>query len=162
MTRRRTLPGDAMLKGALAGVVAGGAVLIARRLQDTNILEPERFRDDRWDRFIRRTARRLGLHLDASSATLAGAATYLTYSAALGALFGLARKRLPLSVSATAMLESALIFAASVPFSGVIRKRTPRQRRLPKRSWKRPQIPLAPARLFGTSATAAFDQLAKR
>ena len=153
--------GSALAKGALAGLVAGASVLVARRLQNRGILEPEKYRMDRWERTIRRAARDMGFHLTRRGTDVAAATTYLGYAAALGALFGIARVRLPLSVSAKAMLESSLVFAASLPFSGILEERK-RQKRPPRRSIKRPRLPFSPVKFFGPSAGATFERLASR
>lgn len=165
MRRRRSeVPiGEAVLKGALAGAVAGTAVLVARRLQHGGILEPPEHRDDRWERFVRRTARRMGLDLSARATSAAGALTYIGYSAAIGAAFGVARVRLPLSVSASALLESGLVFAASLPLSGLVAEKEKRlKRRRRKRSLRRPELPLPPGTVFGTAASSLFDAVARR
>src|SRR5687767_722557 len=155
--------GEAALKGALAGAVAGAAVLIGRRLQHSGILEPTEFRDDRWERYVRRAARRMGFDLSPRASDIASITTYLAYSAAVGAAFGVARVRLPLSVSATALLESGLVFAASLPLTGVIAEKDSRVRkRRKKRSLRRPEIPLAAGTIFGTAASSLFDAVARR
>lgn len=153
--------GEALAKGALAGLVAGASVLVARRLQERGILEPEQYRMDRWERIVRRVAHQMGFPLGRRGTTIAAATSYLGYAAALGALFGMARVRLPLSVTAKAMLESSLVFAASLPFSGILEEKK-RRKRPPRRSIMRPRLPLSPVKLFGPSAGATFDRFANR
>lgn len=149
---------EAALRGAASGLVGGAALLLAARLEHAGILTNFEGRGPRWGKRIRAAGRKTGLRLSSREVTLAEIGGYLAYSAFLGALFGVARRRLPLTTAARALLESGFVYAASVPIRGAVpqggRKRSPASRSL-----RKPRLPVD-AGDVGLAATRMFDRFA--
>ena len=150
---------EAAVRGAASGLIGGAAVLIAKKLEDEGILAPRDSRGPRWDKRIRAAARGRGISLSHRGVTLTALGGYLAYSALLGAIYGVARSRLPLTAPAESLLESGFIYAASVPISGATPQRKPR-RKPSRRSLRRPRLPVDPNDAFGLAAVRAFDRFA--
>ncbi len=109
--------------GAVAGVAGGLAMLVAGRFED------------------RSEATRRGRRLRAPRVRTIAAGASLTYAAALGAVYGVLRSRLPRRAVARTALVSALSYAMH----------------LPRRS--EPGAPAELSPVFGLATAAAFDVL---
>src|SRR4051812_33789690 len=101
---------EAVMRGAASGLIGGAALLVAARLEHAGILTNREGRGPRWDKRIRGLGRKAGLRLPRRGVTVAEIGGYLAFSAFLGALFGVARRRLPLTTAARALLESGFLY----------------------------------------------------
>ena len=123
MAKRRTLgAGQAAIRGAVSGALAGAAMLVAERIgQATDIYGSTP------------TGRRWAKHFGGARsrrAIAAGWATHIAYSALLGAAYGLVKSRGELSRPAESLLASALAYAAWLPIRSRLPKRGARVKKL--------------------------------
>jgi hypothetical protein len=149
---------EAALRGAASGLVGGAALLVAAKLEEQGILAHRGARGPRWNQRLRGVTRKSGVRLSERAVTVAEIGGYLAYSALLGALFGIARRRLPLTTAARSLLESGFVYAASVPITGAV-PQTGRKRKPSSRSLRRPRLPVD-AEDVGLAATRMFDRFA--
>jgi hypothetical protein len=149
---------EAAMRGAASGFIGGAALLAACKLEERGLISPRDSRGPEWDRRIRGVARKRGIRLSRRGVTLAEVGGYLVYSALLGALFGIAGSRLPLTGAARSLLESSFVYAASVPISGAVPQRR-RKRKVSPRSVRKPRLPVD-AGDVGLAATRVFDRFA--
>jgi hypothetical protein len=103
-----------------------------------------RERASSWERGVRHQAARHGRRLGPGRVRALAAGANLTYAAALGAVYGLLRSRLPGRAATRTALVSALSYAMH----------------LPRRAEPGPPAELSP--VFGLVTAAAFDALAGR
>lgn len=123
---------EALLKGALAGLVGGSALILLRAIEERYLLSERGATASYWQRVVRRQARRLGIRLSPRGALATSAAMELAYAALVGAAYGTARTRKHMAPALQLLLDGALAAAVVLPTEGVI----PRQRSL-KRGVKR-------------------------
>lgn len=148
---------EAALRGAAAGLVGGATVLLLSWLIRRGVVSSDDTLDDEWERLIRNVARRAHLELSARQLRLARMTAQLTYSALVGAAYGVARSRRTLPGPLRAALNSGLVHAASVPVvSGLTPARGPKRKRR-KASAKGISIPVGSAALYGLTTSAAFS-----
>jgi hypothetical protein len=157
-TAKRLTVLEAAMRGAASGLIGGAALLVASELEKRGLITPRESRGPRWDHRIRGVARKGGMRLSRRGVTAAEVGGYLAYSALLGALFGVARSRLPLTGAARSFLESGFVYAASVPISGAV-PHPGRKRKPSARSMRRPRLPMD-AEDLGLAATRVFDRFA--
>jgi hypothetical protein len=147
---------QAALRGAAAGLLGGAAVLALSWLVQRGVVSTDDTVDDEWERLIRNAARTAGISLTASQGRVARVAAQLTYSALLGAIYGVTRTRRAFPVALRAVLNSGLVHAASVPaVAQAMSGRMPRR----KRRQKGLSLPLGTAALYGMTTSAAFSAL---
>lgn len=152
---------QAALRGAAAGLIGGAAVLLLSTLVRRGVLATEDTTDDEWARLIRAAARKAGVTLSARQLRVARMTAQLTYSAMVGAAYGVARTRRQLPGPLRAALNSGLVHAASLPVVADLgpkrRKRPGRKRRT--RAARGLAIPVGSAALYGLTTSAAFTAL---
>ena len=113
---------EAALRGALSGVLAGTAMLVAEQIGEATDLA-------RGPTVARRWATRLGKGRS-KRAVVVGWATHIGYSALLGAAYGVVKNRNQLSRPAQQLISSALAYAAWLPNRSRVPKRGPRVKKL--------------------------------
>ena len=151
---------QAALRGAAAGLIGGGTVLLLSWLVRRGVVASEDTIDDEWERMIRKVARRAGLRLSARQIRVARVTAQLTYSTMVGAIYGVARTRRALPTVVRAALNSGLAHAATLP---VIAELSPKRGR-PRRRRRKPSpkglsLPVGSAALYGMTTSAAFSAL---
>ncbi|HJU89291.1 MAG TPA: hypothetical protein VJ672_07865 [Gemmatimonadaceae bacterium] len=151
---------QAAFRGAAAGLIGGAAVLLLSMLVRRGVLATEDTTDDEWARLIRTAGRKAGLKLSARQVRAARMTAQLTYSAMVGAAYGIARTRRHLPGPLRAALNSGLVHAASLPVVADLRpkRRTPARKRR-RREPKGLAIPVGSAALYGLTTSAAFTAL---
>lgn len=137
---------EAALRGALSGALAGAAMLVAERIGEATDLARGPNAGQRW-------ASRLGQGRRSTRGAAIGWAAHITYSALLGAAYGVVRSRGQLSRPAQGVAASALAYAAWLPN----RTRAPKRGRRVKRL----AAQRSPA-LYAGALTGAFKTLAAR
>ena len=151
--------GEAALKGALAGVAGGAAMMLARPLEAKGLLPASERSGPEWERIVRSEARRRRIHLTELQITLLGSAVHLSYSALIGAAYGVVRSRTRVPDAAQGLVTSALVYAANFPAVGLV----PRRGIAPPPKKQRPRkalTPVATHAVFGVTTAAAFRALA--
>jgi hypothetical protein len=152
---------EAAGRGAVAGLVGG----VAMTLLDRTLMERLGGRDQRvreWDRQVARGARRAGVRLTGGRRTAAGIATTLAYGAAIGAVYGMARSRTRDVEAAAGILDTGLVYAATL-VGGAPATRTKQGRGRPPQAMGlrgAAQRVSAPA-VFGRATTTAFRMLTR-
>ena len=137
---------EAALWGAVSGVLAGAAMLVVERVGETTDLARGTTAGKRWASRLssgRRSRRDIAL----------GWATHITYSALLGAVYGVVKSRGELSRPAQTLLSSALAYAAWLPNRTPVPKRGPRLRKLAAQR--------SPT-LYSGALAGGFEALSKR
>jgi hypothetical protein len=123
MVRRKRMGApEAALRGALSGILAGAAMLVAEHIGEATDLT-------RGPTVGRRWASRLGQGRSKRASAI-GWATHLGYSALLGAAYGVIRNRSQLSRPAQQLVGSALAYAAWLPNRSPVPKRGARVKKL--------------------------------
>ena len=125
--------------GAAAGLAGGIAMLVADQLEDRVGL---RKGQSSWVGTVREQARRRGRSLEGRRLHAVAAGANLAYAALLGAVYGMARSRLPRRAAARTALVTALGYAMHLPRRG------------------EPGAPAELSPVFGLATAAAFDALA--
>lgn len=154
--RRRVGLGEAVAKGALAGVVGGVAMLVTRELELRGLFPGER----RPEPAIRREGRprRRRQRLDAPRPT-AGIGAQLAAAAAVGVLYGVVQSRLRLPPTATGALLGGLVYAGNasgvLPGAGLLAPS-------PGRTLKEALVPAGTDAVFGLATARAFTLLTER
>ena len=146
MAKRRPLgAGQAALRGAVSGALAGAAMLVAERIGQATDLYGSTPTGRRWAKHLGRGRSR--------RAIAAGWATHIAYSALLGAAYGLVKSRGELSRPAESLLASALAYAAWLPNRSRLPKRGPRVKKLTAQ-----RSPI----LYSSALSGGFQALARR
>lgn len=154
-----------LLEAAGRGAVAGLVGSVAMTLLDRTVMERLGGRDQRvreWDRQVARGARRAGVRLAPRQRTAVGIATTLAYGAAIGAVYGMARSRTHDIEAAAGLLDTGLVYAATL-VAGAPATRTKQGRGRPPQAMGlrgAAQRVSAPA-VFGRATTAAFRMLTR-
>ena len=161
MTRRNdNSPGRAALRGAVAGALGGAVMLAAERLADYRVFSRHGSAGDAMGAVAALAARKRGKRLSRRQRNIASVAMHLAYSAAVGALYGVARSS-ELSRPAVGLLDSGLVYAASLAARDVTSGRGRKRLRAGKRS-RMGVIPMSAHSLFGMATAEAFDLLSQR
>ena len=146
MAKRRSLgAGQAALRGAVSGALAGAAMLVAERIGEATDVYGSAPTGRRWAKHLGRGRSR--------RAVATGWATHIAYSALLGAAYGLVKSRGELSRPAESLLASALAYAAWLP----------NRSRLPKRGTRLKKLTAqrSPV-LYSSALSSGFQALAGR
>lgn len=146
MARRKSMnAGQAALRGAVSGALAGAAMLVAERIGEATDLYGSTPTGRRWAKHLGRGRSR--------RAIAAGWATHIAYSALLGAAYGVVKSRGELSRPAESLLASALAYAAWLPNRSRLTKRGPRVKKLTAQ-----RSPI----LYSSALSGGFHALARR
>jgi hypothetical protein len=149
---------QAALRGAMAGAVGGALMLAAEQLAEHRVFSRNGSAVATMGSVANSAARRTGQRLSKSQRSTAGVVLHLAFTTALGALYGAARSRSRLSKPAIGLLDSGLVYAASL----TEREERSRSKRLRRKSQARKgRIPVSPHALFGLATVEAFELLAR-
>ena len=160
MPKRRTRPAvaEALVKGALAGVVGGAAMLVAETLADRRLLSRSGSARQEWRRLAGNVASRRLRAASRRQKQLAGVGMHLAYSAFLGAIYGVAKGRTNLSGPLQLFLRDGLMYAAYLSTRGFAPRRRPA--RLARGGTKRGLLPVTADAVFATATAISFKALA--
>jgi hypothetical protein len=136
---------ESVLRGAVAGALAGTAMLVAERIGEATDIA-------RGPNTGRRWAKRLGRRQTAGGKAL-GWGTHIAYSAVLGAAYGFIKSRGELSKPAEGLIASALAYAAWMPNRTKAVKRGPRLKKFVSQ-----QSPM----LYSGALMSGFEAIARR
>ncbi len=111
----RLTDGEAAIRGAIAGLAAGGVLLLADRagdyLERRGVIPGYRTVAGEWDRLVKDAAKRSRRPMTKRQRAAAGIAAHLTYTTLVGAGYGIARNRMRRDARSELMLESVLMNA---------------------------------------------------
>jgi hypothetical protein len=157
--RRRRKPRliQTALRGAAAGVVGGLAVTLAER-ELINRVDGGTPHRAGWDDSLQHQLKRAGIHVGGRGAIAAGVISQLAYSGALGAAYAVLSERATESRAGRALLDGALIYAASFVFPDQPKPRR-RGRRLPLRRTLVERVNTAAA--FSRATTMALGVMSR-
>jgi uncharacterized membrane protein YagU involved in acid resistance len=150
--------GEAMLKGAFAGLIGGIAMAMATKMEQAVLLPEGTESALPPTKLVETEAEAHDIHLSGTQATAAGMGAHLMYSALLGTAFGLLQSRARGPAVLDGLIFSGLVYAAGYSKVGIM----PRTGTMPppeQQSIERATIPLASHTVFGVATSAAFRAL---
>jgi hypothetical protein len=161
MKRKKHHPSvlESAARGAVAGLVGGGALVLAHRSILPRLPDRRRPRVHAWDKRMASLADRAGWHLSRRTRTAASITTQLAASMVLGAAYTLVVEQLEPPRHAEQVLDSMLVYAASLLAPELERTKQPRgrMRRLERKALERLNAP----GIFGKATTLTAKALAR-
>jgi hypothetical protein len=161
MATRKKRPGlgEALVKGALAGLLGGTAMLVAEKLAERRVLSRAGSAHRQWERLAAAVAGGRVRSLSGRRRAFAGVGMQMAYSALLGALYGVTQGRASLSLPLQRFLQDGLMYAAFLSSRGFERKR-PVRRRLARPGATRGLLPVTTDAVFAAATAYSFKALA--
>lgn len=156
--RRRAGVGESALKGAVAGMIGGAAMMMAMKIEQKALLSEEERTDPPPKRLVETLAARQGTSLTNTQAKAAGMGVHMGYSALWGAIFGVVQERVHPPELLHGLLLGGLVYAANFPERGLL----PRVGALPPPAEQDPKQAAIPAMahvVYGVATAKAFGAL---
>ncbi|CAN5484517.1 hypothetical protein BH24GEM3_BH24GEM3_24110 [soil metagenome] len=150
--------GEAALKGAVAGVLGGAAMMMAMKLGQQALLPEGEQMEPPPKKLVETLAERQGVELSDTQAMAAGMGVHLGYSALWGAIYGAVQSRLHPPDALHGLLLGGLVYASSFPEFGLL----PKLGVLPpptQQSLEKAALPVGAHLVFGLATAAAFAAL---
>jgi hypothetical protein len=157
-TRRRPGTGEAALKGALAGLIGGAAMMMAMKIEQKVLLPEGQSMEPPPKALVETLAEKAGIDLEDRQATIAGMGVHMGYSAMWGALFGVVQDRMHPPSALHGLLLGGLVYAANFPSFGLL----PKLGVLPPPSLQplsEAPVPAGAHVVYGLATAAAFEAL---
>jgi len=150
---------ESAARGATAGLVGGAALAAAHRLVLPRFPDRINPRVHRWDARVQRAAKRMGLELSPRGRTVLGWTTQLAVATLIGAAYAVVEEQMQPSRATKQLLDSGLVFAASMLAPEMKPRRKPRGRkaRLRRAALQRVTAPS----IYGKATTLALKALAR-
>ena len=150
---------ESVTRGAVAGLVGGGALAIAHRSLLPRLPDRKQPRVDPWDKRVASVANQMGWKLRPRARLAAGLSTQLAASMMLGVAYTLVVEQLDPPKHATQVLDALLVYAASLLAPELEPTREPRgrRRRLQHKALHRLNAPM----VFGRATTVTMKALAR-
>ncbi|HXT17639.1 MAG TPA: hypothetical protein VN706_18515 [Gemmatimonadaceae bacterium] len=157
--KKRPSPLESAARGAIAGLVGGGALVLAHRSVLPRLPDRKKPRVDPWDKQVASLAGRVGWAMTPRSRMATGVAAQIAASVILGAAYTLIVEQLEPPKHAEQLLDAGLVFAASLIAPELERTRKPRGRRrqLQRKALERINGP----KVFGKATTVTLKALAR-
>ena len=151
------------VRGAVAGLVGGVAMVAAERLLFPRLPDRRKPRVLPWDARVGRAAKQVGVRLTPRRRAAVAVSTQLAGAALLGAGYYVARERMQPSRAGEELLEAALAFGISLiaPELPKKKKRRVRQGLRAEQVERRLFEQITPPAVFGRTATLALRALAR-
>lgn len=156
--RTRMGTGEAALKGAVAGMIGGAAMMMAMKMEQKALLPEHARTDPPPKKAVETVAEEHGIGLSDRQAMAAGMGVHMGYSAFWGALYGAVQNRLHPPDALHGLLLGGLVYAANFPEWGLL----PQMGVLPPPSQQpieKAMIPVGAHAVFGLATAAAFNAL---
>lgn len=159
--RRRHSSGvlGAAVRGAIAGVAGGLAMIGARELEQLAVAEPvleQPRRKPASRRAATRMARTIGVELSTAQGESAGVVLQLATAAAVGAVYGVARSYLPVPRGADAAILGGIVYLANawgvMPAAGLLALP-------PGQTLEEALVPVGTHAVFGVATARVFELL---
>lgn len=154
--RRRVGVGEAALKGAVAGMVGGAAMMMAMKVEQKALLPEGRTMEPPPKKLVETLAGKADVGLEDGQARMAGMGVHMGYSAMWGALFGIVQNRVHPPSAMHGLLLAGLVYAANFPSFGLL----PRLGVLPPPSQqplREAAIPAGAHVVYGLATAAVFE-----
>ena len=155
---RPTGLGEAALKGAVAGVLGGAAMMMAMKLGQQALLPEGEQMEPPPKKLVETLAERQGVELSDNQAMAAGMGVHMGHSALWGAIYGAVQSRLHPPDALHGLLLGGLVYATNFPEFGLLPKLgvlpPPTQQPLEKAA-----LPVGAHVVFGLATAAAFAAL---
>lgn len=157
-TRHRTTVGEAALKGAIAGMIGGVAMMMAMKVEKKALLPEGKTMDPPPKKAVETLAEEADVDLEDRQAMMAGMGVHMGYSAMWGALYGVVQDRVHPPSGLHGLLLGGLVYAANFPSFGLL----PKLGVLPPPS-QQPMseavIPAGAHAVYGLATSAVFEAL---
>lgn len=155
---REVSRGEAALKGALAGMIGGAAMMMAMKAEEKLLLPKGQQVEPPPKKLVETLAEKQGMELSDTQAMAAGMGVHMGYSALWGAVFGVVQNRLHPPDLLHGLLLGGLVYATTFPERGLL----PKMGVLPppsQQSMEKAAIPVGAHVVFGLATAAAFDAM---
>lgn len=155
---REASAGEAALKGALAGMIGGAAMMMAMKAEQKLLLPKGQQMEPPPKKLVETLAEKQGMELSDTQAMAAGMGVHMGYSALWGAVFGVVQNRLHPPDLLHGLLLGGLVYATNFPEWGLL----PQMGVLPppsQQSMEKAAIPVGAHVVFGLATAAAFDAM---
>lgn len=149
------------VRGAVAGLVGGAAMVAAERFLFPRLPDRRAPRVLPWDARVGRAAKRAGVRLTPRRRTAVAVSTQLAGAALLGAGYYVARERMHPSRAGEELLEAALTFGISLIAPELPKKRQTTRGLRRKQVDRRLLAQINPPAVFGRTASLALRALAR-
>lgn len=156
--RRRTGIADSAVKGAIAGLVGGMAMMMAMKREQRALLPEEERTDPPPKKLVKAVAQKQAVEIGETQAMTAGMGMHMGYSALWGAVYGVVQNRLRPPDLLHGLVLGGLLYAANFPEWGLL----PRVGALPPPSAQEPvqaAIPVMAHAVFGITTAKVFEAL---
>jgi len=156
--RHQSELGEAAVKGALAGMIGGVAMMMAMKMEQKALLPEGQTTDPPPKKLVEALAERVDVELEDRQAMLAGMSVHMGYSALWGALYGIVQNRVHPPAPLHGLLLGGIVYAANFPSFGLL----PRVGAMPPPSQqplREAAIPAGAHVVFGMATAAAFEAL---
>lgn len=150
--------GDAAVKGALAGLIGGAAMMMAMKMEQKAVLPEGQTMEPPPKKLMETLAEKAGVGLDDKQAMAAGMGVHMGYSAMWGALYGVVQDRVHPPSALHGLLLGGLVYASNFPSFGLL----PRLGVLPPPSQqplREAAIPAGAHVVYGLATAATFEAL---
>src|SRR5438105_6669815 len=115
----RASVGDAAVKGALAGLLGGAALLLVEKLEQQLLLPRVSDTPTMGEQAVQAVAESRDAKLSNNQAQIAGAAAQLGFCAIMGAICGVLQNRLDAPPVVEGLMTAGVAYAASMSGSGI-------------------------------------------
>jgi hypothetical protein len=157
-TRRRTGVGQVAMKGALAGMIGGAAMMVAMKMEQKALLPEGQTMEPPPKKLVETLAEKADVEIEDKQAKAAGMGVHMSHSAMWGALYGIVQDRLHPPSALHGLLLGGLVYATNFPSFGLLPKLDvlppPSQQPL-----REAAIPAGAHVVYGLATAAAFEAL---
>lgn len=151
--------GAAALKGALAGLAGGAALLLAEKAEQEVLLPQGAATPGMGQKAVQQLAREHGRHLSKREAQAAGAGAQLGYCAILGAALGVLASRVDVPALVEGLAMAGAAYALSMSDAGLL-PRLGVEAPPELHSIEETAVPVGAYLAFGLTTAAVFDAVA--
>lgn len=155
----RTGIGEAALKGALAGIVGGVALMLMEKVEQKVLLPQGAATPGMGQKAVQQIARDRGAQLSRVEAQAAGAGLQLGYCAVVGSLLGIAASRVNAPALVEGLAMAGLSYALTMSDAGLL-PRLGADSPPELHSIEETAVPVGAHLAFGLTTAAVFDAVA--
>lgn len=157
-TERRAAVGETALKGALAGMIGGAAMMMAMKMEQKALLPEGQTMEPPPKKLVETLAEKADIELEDKQALMAGMGVHMVHSALWGALYGVVQDRIHPPSALHGLLLGGLVYATNFPSFALLPKLgvlpPPSQQPL-----REAAIPAGAHVVYGLATAAAFKAL---
>ena len=156
--RRHSGIGETALKGALAGIIGGAAMMMAMKMEQKALLPEGQTMEPPPKKLVETLAEKADVELEDNEAKMAGMGVHMGFSAMWGAMYGVVQDRVHPPFALHGLLLGGLVYAANFPSFGLL----PRLGVLPPPSQqplREAAVPAGAHVVYGLATAAAFEAL---